>query len=236
MKEEPLTKNGNLTMSETTVIIKTIGRPTLEAAVLSAKAEGFPVIVVADGVDEPLPDFSDSKLALPSHLKQRPSQVQVVRLGRRWGHYGNMAANVGAALAKTEFITFLDDDDEFVEGAGATIRKKLKEFPEVDIWCGGVRFNQDIFLTLEGGQTEMTRELSINGDKGVVPGNVAMPTYRTTIIGDMPFFPQLQPDQENYTDFFHISQCNDKGYKIDWFGEAIYNVRPAFDDSNGRGE
>ena len=227
--------SGYLTMSETTVIIKTIGRPTLEAAVLSAKAEGFPVIVVADGVEGPLPDFSTNKLALPDHLKKAPLDIQVVRLGRKWGHYGNMAANVGAALAKTEFITFLDDDDEFIEGAGATIKKKLKEFPEVDMWIGGVRFNQDIFLTLEGGTTEIVRELALNGDKGVVPGNVAMPTYRTTIIGDMPFFPQLQADQENYTDFFHISQVHNKGYKVDWFGEAIYNVRPAYDDSNGRG-
>ena len=36
-------------MDKTTVIIKTIGRPTLKAAIKSAKREGFKVIVISDG-------------------------------------------------------------------------------------------------------------------------------------------------------------------------------------------
>jgi len=124
-------------MSNTTVVIKTIGRKTLKAAIASAKREGFKTIVVSDGVNT-----------------SAPGANKFVKLGKKWGYYGGMCANVGAALAETEFITFLDDDDEFAPGAGDVIRQKLKEKPEVDVWIGGVRFNRDIDIyNTKTGQT-----------------------------------------------------------------------------------
>ena len=102
-------------MSDTTVIIKTIGRKTLSQAIASAKREGFKPLVISDGVN--------------CHVKGATH----IKLGKRWGYYGGMAANVGAAMAETEFITFLDDDDEFALGAGDIIRTKLKEHPDIDV-------------------------------------------------------------------------------------------------------
>jgi len=95
-------------LTETTVLIKTLGRHTLRNAIASAKREKFKVIVVSDGC--------------------RTSSMganKFVKLGRKWGYYGGMATNVGAAMAETEFITLLDDDDEFIPGAGDIIRSKL---------------------------------------------------------------------------------------------------------------
>ena len=207
-------------MSDTTVIIKTIGRSTLKAAISSARREGFKVIVVSDG----------AKVSAQG-------ATRLVKLGRQWGYYGGMAANVGAAMAETEFITFLDDDDQFIVGAGKIIRDKLKEDPSVDIWAAGVRFDRriEVYDQDSGDTIHDSTDLCLNGDLGVVPGNVAMPTYRTSIFSKVPFLDNIPEDQINLTDFLHIKICADLGYTIDWFGEVIYLVRPDIGGINGRG-
>tara|TARA_R110000824_G_scaffold128983_3_gene290150 strand:- start:20320 stop:20946 length:627 start_codon:yes stop_codon:yes gene_type:complete len=208
-------------MSNTTVIIKTIGRPTLKAAIRSARREGFKVIVVSDG---------------PKVSAQ--GATKLVRLGRSWGYYGGMAANVGAAMAETEFITFLDDDDEFVIGAGKIIRAKLRANPSVDIWAAGVRFDRriEVYDQDTGDTMHDSQDLCINGELGVVPGNVAMPTYRVSIFSKVPFTDTIAPDRKNLTDFYHIKACVSAGYKIDWFGSVIYLVRPSVGGVNGEGK
>ena len=206
-------------MSKTTVIIKTIGRKTLNNAINSAKLEGFEVIVVSDGA--PIPPGGDHT---------------VITLGKQWGFYGGMAANVGAAISKTEFITFLDDDDEFLPGAGKCIRNKLREDSSVDIWIGGVQFNKDVQLMDQGKVTYSGRTLACSSKRGLTPGNVAMPTYRTSIFSKHPFTDRVQPNMLDMTDFIHVLQCSQLGYKVDWFGQAIYRVRPGDTDRiNGRG-
>lgn len=208
-------------MTNTSVIIKTIGRPTLKAAIASAKREGFEVIVVSDGVEV---DASGAD--------------RYVKLGKQWGFYGGMAANTGAALASTEFITFLDDDDEFAEGAGEFIRSKLRQDPSVDLWIGGVRFNTviEVYDQTTGETKVASQDLCTNKKLGVVPGNVAMPTYRASIFSKLPFTDNIEADHQNLTDFFHIQTCVSNGYKIDWFGQVIYLVRPQIGGINGEGQ
>ena len=207
-------------MSDTTVIIKTIGRKTLPQAIASAKREGFKPLVISDGVN--------------CHVKG----AKHIKLGKRWGYYGGMAANVGAAMAETEFITFLDDDDEFAEGAGEVIRTKLKEHPDVDVWIGGVRFNQEISVnnTSTGEKMLTSRDLSMNGNLGVIPGNVCMPTYRTKVFSKIPFTDSVPPEDDNLTDFLHIRACQMGGYSIAWFNHLIYLVRPQAGGVNGGGQ
>ena len=144
-----------------------------------------------------------------------------------------MAANVGAAIVDTEFITFLDDDDEFAVGAGDIIRAKLKENPEIDLWIGGVRFNEPIFLQGNNLPNFVGKELALNSERGLTVGNVAMPTYRASIFAKIPFR-DLRADSP-MTDYWHIKECEQAGAKIDWFGEVIYLVRPS-GGINGRGK
>ena len=213
-------------MSDTTVIIKTIGRKSVREAIESAKREGFTTHVISDGVWFP-PDQSEGTIA---------GADSYTKLGRRWGYYGGMADNVGAALAETEFVTFLDDDDEFAPGAGDAIRNKLKEKPEVDVWIGGVRFNQDINVNGPSGDVIFSsRDLCMNGNLGIVPGNVCMPTYRTSVFSKMPFSDCVPVDKQNLTDFFHIKLCEREGFKLDWFEHLIYLVRPLVGGVNGEG-
>jgi len=206
-------------MTDTTVVIKTIGRETLGSAIESAVREKFKVIVVSDGSD------------MPTTI----SPVKYVRLGRRWGYYGGMAANVGAALAETEFITFLDDDDEFASGAGEVIRDKLKEEPQIDVWIGGVRFNREIGIKTTG-ETIVSKDLSLDSSLGVTPGNVSMPTYRTNIFAHYPFMNNIPEGQTHLTDFYHIKACELAGFKVAWFGKVLYLVRPIAGGLNGEGQ
>jgi len=213
-------------MSNTTVIIKTIGRDSLKAAVHSAKREGFKPIIISDGY--PCKSFG----------------CRVVQLGKNWGFYGGMAANVGAALAETEFITFLDDDDVFLSGAGDIIRSKLQEKPEVDVWIGGVRFNQKVIIhnKLTGEIRREGYDFAISPELGIGEGNVAMPTYRTDIFRKVPFTDSVPEEYIDKIDLLHVNLCKQAGYKIDWFGEPLYHVRPHLkhlsgeSSVNGRGQ
>lgn len=212
-------------MTDTTVIIKTIGRKSLKAAIASAKREGFKTIVISDGIKT-----------------SAPGANQFVRLGKKWGYYGGMCANVGAALAETEFITFLDDDDEFVEGAGDVIRTALVQKPAVDVWIAGVRFSRAVAMqnTDTGEETYRGSDLALWPEKGVTEGNVAMPTYRTSIFEVLPFTNCVPEKFSHLTDLLHVQALAAKGYTYDWFGQALYLVRPkdevdGIENYNGRG-
>jgi len=212
-------------MTDTTVIIKTIGRKSLKNAIQSSRREGFKTIVVSDGV---------KTNADGAHM--------FLRLGRQWGFYGGMAANVGAAMAETEFITFLDDDDEFILGAGDVIRNSLHHKAAVDVWIGGVRFKAPVVL-----KDTKTQEIHYDGtdlaifpEKGLTEGNVAMPTYRTKVFENTPFVNSVPENMQHLTDLLHVQALAAKGYTYDWFGKALYLVRPRVNslDSkayNGRG-
>ena len=204
-------------MTSTTCVIKTIGRKTLKDAISSARREGFLPIVISDGVNT-----------------AAPGAAMYLKLGKQWGMYGGMCANVAAAVAPTEFITFLDDDDTFVEGAGDHIRATLQQHTDVDIWIGGVRFNSEIALhDKSGAEVWRGNELAIHHKRGLTIGNVAMPTYRTSIFSKVPFTDTLPKDLSGATDLHHVRACDAKGYKIGWFGKALYQVRPHMDDAKG---
>ena len=208
-------------MLETTVVVKTIGRPTLENAIRSAKREGFKPLIVSDGVEIP---------------KKRSLGCKRIILGRRWGFYGGMVANVAAAMISTPYITFLDDDDEFVKGAGDIIRSKINERPEVDIWIAGIEYDYEVQITRGPEVLISSNKLSMYPELGITTGNAAMPTYKTEIFSKIPFR-QVVPDHlTNLTDMFHVKECSDKGCNVDWFQEVLYKVRPKLFGPNGEGK
>lgn len=217
-------------MTNTTVIIKTIGRKTLKDAIASAHREGFRPVVISDGVNT------------------AANNCDYIQLGKKWGMYGGMCANVAAAVVKTPFITFLDDDDVFIPGAGNVIRSKLKERTDVDVWIGGVRFNVPIQLAdKEGNELFRGNDLAMRPEWGLTLGNVAMPTYRTDVFAKVPFTDSLPEEVQGMSDLFHVKACEAKGFKIGWFcnkgDQPLYHVRPHTRNdpiseamANGRGD
>lgn len=90
------------------VIIPTVGRPTLSRAVRSVLDQGFSredfeVIVV-----------NDSGKPLPAAGWQACPRLQVIQTNRR---ERSIARNTGAAIAVGKYLCFLDDDDWLLPGA-----------------------------------------------------------------------------------------------------------------------
>ncbi|SEH00795.1 Glycosyltransferase, GT2 family [Nonomuraea solani] len=101
-----------MTTALITVVIPTIGRPTLRGA-LAAVGPGVPVIVV------------DDRTASGS-LGPFPGHVRVVRSGGR----GPAAArNAGWRAADTPWVVFLDDDVMPRPGWAEAVRKDLADLP-----------------------------------------------------------------------------------------------------------
>ena len=190
------------------VVIRTIGRPTLADAIESAKKEFKNVIVVADAVDL---DFNSL-----------PKDVLYLRTGMQHDKYGSAALNMGAYACSTPYFCLLDDDDSFVPGAGNIMISKVLSEPSVDIWIPGLNFNNGM-------------QLCMSPERGVVMGNVAVPTYKTKLLFLLPFYKGLEGPNADYIDFHHIEVLNKLGAKIKWYGELLYNVRPNLEGTNGRG-
>lgn len=202
--------------SNISVVIRTIGRDTLYKAVRSATKEFSNIIVVADG---------DAKV---NPQKFPRGRVKLLRTGRRYDKYGSMAMNMGAYAVKTEYFCLLDDDDEFIPGAGQFMSEFVENNPSVDIFIPGIKFVKEGFT------------LCMNSSKGISYGNVAVPTYRTSIFSKMPMLPMLAPMQsipEEAIDFAHIKFCVDQ-LKCSWkfYEKELYLIRPGLEGTNGRGQ
>lgn len=102
-----------------TVVIPTVGRPTLaELLVGLARQEGFSAaeVIVVDDRPEPAPPIE-----VPDEVAGRLSVRIVPGLGR-----GPAAArNLGARLARTAWIAFLDDDVVVPEGWALALQRDL---------------------------------------------------------------------------------------------------------------
>lgn len=191
------------------VVIRTIGRPTLINAIQSAKQEFKDVIVVADAVS--------------LDLASLPQDVTYLKTGQKYDKYGSAAINMGAYACSTPYFCLLDDDDEFFPGAGDYMRQTVSRRPEIDIWIPGLKFNNGMVLCVQP-------------DKGVIPGNVAVPTYKSELLFRLPFFKGIEGQNANYTDINHVTLLKEMGYKVDWYNTVLYNVRPKLIGTNGRGK
>jgi glycosyltransferase involved in cell wall biosynthesis len=112
------------------VIIPTIGRPSVSRAVHSVldqafTADDFEVIVV-----------NDSGQPLPVEEWQGSEQMQMVTTNRR---ERSIARNTGAAIAKGEYLCFLDDDDWLLPGALEHFWALACQDPDAVWLYGGIR-------------------------------------------------------------------------------------------------
>jgi len=193
-------------MSEITALIRTIGRPTLGNAIECAKREFDRVVVVADNVDIP----------------QDVDNVTYLRTGQKFGFYGGAAINMGAYATTTDFFCLLDDDDEYVDGAGYKMKSCIIEEPDVDIWIPGLLYNDGATVCMSDAA-------------GVAIGNIAVPTYRTQLLWEQPFHAKLGIHDINCIDFYHVLSLHAAGHSVQWYGEALYRVRPELSGRFGKG-
>jgi glycosyltransferase involved in cell wall biosynthesis len=195
----------NSNKGKITAIIRTIGRSTLHDAIESAKKEFDSVIVVADNVE--------------LNLNSLPTGVTYLKNTKTIDHYGGACINLAAEHCKTEYICLLDDDDEYVNGAGEYMRNTITNNPNIDVWIPGLRYNDGLEVCMNHGLSE---------------GNVAVPTYKSQALRDNPFTENMGIIN-GLTDFYHVKGMSDKGYKVGWYEKHLYNVRPKLIGRLGRG-
>ncbi|MCK2216450.1 glycosyltransferase [Actinomadura sp. ATCC 31491] len=121
-----------------TVVIPTIGRPTL-ARTIAAVGSGVPVVVVDDRPDPAgtqrrgsgtVGDGGGSQpreFGMPTVLRYLPAHVRLVRSG---GKGPAAARNVGWRAADTPWVVFLDDDVIPEPGWADAVWKDLVDLPE----------------------------------------------------------------------------------------------------------
>jgi len=195
-------KNG----AKITAVIRTIGRHTLKNAIDSALREFDHVIVVADRIDL---DLSTLPVG-PTYLKND----KIIDL------YGGMCINMAATECLTEYLCLLDDDDEYVIGAGDYMRKAINNNPEIDVWIPGLKYNDGLYVCM---------------DDGLRAGNVAVPTYKTKVLVKHPFRNNMGNDP-GLTDFYHVQKIYFSGHKVDWYKKHLYDVRPSLSGRLGQGK
>jgi glycosyltransferase involved in cell wall biosynthesis len=145
--------------------------------------------------------------------------VRTVVLGQRFGFYGAVAFNVGAALATTSFIAKLDDDDEFLPGALDYMEQRLVEDDlKTDIWIPGGLWNDGRITCIENGDPRN--------------GNIIVPVIRTRLFTICPIRPR---EPLAIMDYFHVMELVAAGATVQWFGKALYAVRPKLPGYYGQG-
>jgi glycosyltransferase involved in cell wall biosynthesis len=189
-----------------TVLIRTIGRDSLLYSIESAKKEFYNVIVVADGFD--------------LNIDILPKEVIYLKNESKIDQYGGAAINLGAEHCQTKYLCLLDDDDEFILGAGKYMQRSVALRPEIDIWIPGLIYNDGSVLCV---------------NPGLFITNVAVPTYKTDLLKKVPFSKKIGEINPDCTDFYHVQELINIGAKIDWYQKELYNVRPRLNGKHGRG-
>jgi glycosyltransferase involved in cell wall biosynthesis len=183
-----------------TVIIRTIGRPTLIHAINSVRSQFQNVIVVADAVD--------------LDLESLPKDVTYLKTGQKFDKYGSAAINMGAYATTTEYFCLLDDDDEFAEGAAEFMQQRILQDPDAGIWIPGLRYND--------GNT-----VCMNPVAFIQVGTVAVPTYKTALLFEYPFSAATaRIENPHWIDYEHIKNLSNFGVRVNWYQKDIYLVRP----------
>jgi hypothetical protein len=98
------------------VVIPSIGRPSLERAVDSAR-----------WADEIRVAFDSNERPVPGAICYTPFDEP----RRDWGHWQrNHALSVLAMIGHMTHVSFMDDDDRYTPDAGSAIRKAVEEQPD----------------------------------------------------------------------------------------------------------
>lgn len=122
------------------VVVRSIGRATLERALTSVAAQRHPateiIVVAASGRDHP---------QIPERFG--PTPIVAVATGIRLPRAA--AADAGLRAARGEWITFLDDDDEFLPGHLDGLAASAAAMPEARAASGRA------LATFRNGRTEV---------------------------------------------------------------------------------
>ena len=192
------------------LICPTIGRSTLKAlydSVIPQLSSRDYFIVIGDG---PQPS---AKELLPDLLYQNPGKhLWYEELPERVGDYGCTPCMRGIAMANTDLVFFIGDDDLLAEGAFEAIRKGAKEHPHVPLLFRMLHSGRVLGHTLECS--------SVSGQQIVVPNDKAK----------MPNMADCPPHQIRVSDWVFIQKVNEAWGNQTVFLDDIIAILPRQND------
>jgi len=113
-----------MTAPSLSIIVPTIGRPTLKRTLESIAAQellpGDEVLVVQDGPADP---------AVREPIEAAGWPWRYLATGSRANDFGATPRNLGMKHARADFLAWIDDDDPYRPGAFAAIRRAIKRHP-----------------------------------------------------------------------------------------------------------
>jgi len=112
------------------IIIPTIGRSTLLKAVASVLNQEFTI------VNYEIVIVNDSGKELQTHFLPKSDRISIINTNKR---ERSIARNSGAAIAKGEYLWFLDDDDWILPGAFKKFWRLANQEPQAVWLYGGIQ-------------------------------------------------------------------------------------------------
>ena len=143
------------------VVIPTYGRPHfLKRAIESVRAQTYKnveIIVVDDNDPQ-----TETRQQTAVVMKEYESFDNIIYLQHEFNKNGSAARNTGLRIAKGDYITFLDDDDEMRPQRLATLYNKMESLDETWICCysgfSKLKANGSVDICGENRSGELYRE------------------------------------------------------------------------------
>jgi len=196
-------------------IVPAIGRPSVAQAVRSVLDQAFTTadfeVIVLNDSGQPLP--GDDWQASP-----RVRQLSIVRHGQC------AARNTGAALARGQYLHFLDDDDYLLPGALTAFWELSQRAPQADWLHGGVRLVDSAGQSLR----EFNPALDGNAFTQLLAGVWVLPI--ASLIRARAFFAI-----GGFSPLLRIAEDNDLGRQVSRRGDLAHTPAVVAAKLNGEG-
>ncbi|WP_430737872.1 glycosyltransferase [Psychrobacter sp. VH5] len=208
-----------------TVIIPTYKRAdnlrnAIESVVLQ-DYEDIELIVVSDNGNKQ--KLNAEVEAIVDSFRRVSSNCNIKLIKHKFNRNGSAARNTGIMNSTGEYISFLDDDDIYIQGRLSKVIKKLKSLPENigAVYCGFLGWNSKVNNLGRYTEGDLTEEfLSLDYSRHYLHTNTA--TYRRHVILELNGFDESykrHQDLEFNLRFFEL-------YEISTYQEALVKLKP----------
>lgn len=190
-------------MSLVTVIIPSIGRPSLKSSLESLQNQSsgnWLALVGFDGVNPPQP-VSDNRI----------TYVYLAQKAGGGSNHGGEVRNKLIQLATTDWVCFLDDDDTLRSHHMDTLSKELTVNPDADCIIFRMSYDSNDFRVLPPIDLKKVQICQVG---------ISFAVKKSFLIKN-----QIEFQNGSFEDFYFLQSVENFGGKIVFSKEITYNIR-----------
>jgi glycosyltransferase involved in cell wall biosynthesis len=169
------------------------------------------IVVIDDGSDVPLTE--DIFVSIPT-------STDCILIRNSIPHGANYARNRGIEVSKSQYIAFLDDDDEFLPEKIRMIKNKITKYPDADVFYHGALIHMPI-QGVEYNSRSRKIDNSLNFFRELLMGNfiggTSMVVIKKQALIDCGMFDVNMPSRQDYELWLRLANHN----KIFVFVDAV---------------